>query len=157
MLTKEIGLNWDWIPGCAKGECYDPAQDRSIIVPYNDISFTASSRISKYTLNWYPSGDQVHSQWLHELPIFMRINQTGSDPRGWFLFDFTWCGQVANAFPTAQALLAEWKAGKLPSCFDKSTIDMTSSGSVGDWDVPGLKAGASPRPGSDQDPPLQVR
>jgi hypothetical protein len=114
-----------------------------------------------------PITHQVQTQWLHELPIFMRINQTGADPKGWFLFDFTWCGQAAQSkvFPTAQALLAEWKKGNLPSCFDKvlysivvinqctcsihslythccfdqSTIDPASSGSLGNWDVPGLK------------------
>jgi primary-amine oxidase len=153
MLSTEIGKIWDWIPGCAPGECYDPAQGRSIIVPYNDISASSSSRISKYTLNWYPSGDQVQVQWLHELPIFMRINQTGADPANWFLYDFTYCAGLP--YPTAKSLLVAWQAGKLPSCFDKTTIDPSTSGNLGDWDVPGLKRGSAPRQGSELKPPVQ--
>ena len=59
MLTTEFGYVWDWIPGCAAGECWNDQEGRSILEVYNDISSNNVSRISKLTLNWYAIGDEV--------------------------------------------------------------------------------------------------
>lgn len=153
MLTTEFGYVWDWIPGCAAGECWNDQEGRSILEVYNDISSNNVSRISKYTLNWYSFGGEVQAQWLHELPLFMRFNQTGADPSKWFLFDWTYCANYDQVFATATELLQAWQAHSLPSCYTKANV--TTSGSPGDWDTPGLAPGKTARHGSTLTPPVQ--
>jgi hypothetical protein len=129
MLTAEFGKIWDWVPGCAPGECWDNMEGRSMLVPYNDMSSSADSRISRYTLNWYRTAEQVQVQWVHEIPLIFRLNQTSADPGEWFLFNFTYCAHYDSVFATPEELLAAYQANQLPSCYIKP--DPATEGSLG--------------------------
>ena len=155
-LVDFIGPVWDWLPGCPAGSnCWDPAAGRSLLVPYNDITSSATSRISRFSLNWYQSGDNVQAQWLHELPLAFRTNQTGSDPAEWFVYDFIYCGSL-RTYASASDLLQAWQEKTLPTCpFDKSSVDPKQNGGPGNFDIPGLAATDKARPGSTLDPPRQ--
>jgi|EP00945_MAST-04E_sp_MAST-4E-sp1_P001062 hypothetical protein len=156
-LVEFLGPIWDWLPNCPAGsECWDPAAGRSIVVPYNDITSSAISRISRFSINWYKTGENVQAQWLHELPLAFRTNQTGSNPSNWFVYDIMYCGHL-QTFASASQLLRAWEGKTLKDCpFDKSSIDPKTNGARGNWDIPGLAPGANARPGSTLAPPKQT-
>eukprot|EP00946_MAST-07B_sp_MAST-7B-sp1_P005058 g5058.t1 len=156
-LVEFLGPIWDWLPGCSAGsDCWDPEAGRSIIVPYNDITSSSTSRISRWSLNWYKTGSNVQAQWLHELPLSFRTNQTGSNPEDWFVYDFMYCGSL-QTFDRAADLLKAWQDKALKPCpFNSSSLDPQQNGGPGDWDIPGLAPNGKPRSGSTLPPPRQT-
>lgn len=138
LLLESFGPVFDetLMPGCGT-KCFSGADGLLTPFAFNDIASTAQTRVSKMQLFWYKDKANMQASWLHGLPFTFRVEQRGASQANTRIYDIYYCGQ--GPFDSAQALLA----ANVSKCVYRPSPK--TSGSKGDWDVPGAREAANAR------------
>lgn len=139
LLVASFGKVWPptVIPISNESVWSDGSEGKVWYFVFNDIASTAELRISRVDFFWVESDEEFQANWLHPLPFALLVEERAAIPA---LREVSYCGA---AFPTAEALRGAYESGKVPTCKAKGNV--STEGTMGDWDVPGAPAGARDR------------
>jgi len=137
-LVALFGNRWPDFEG------YNPDAEGTILswAIFPDLLSTSTSRITMAKFFW--TGDQKElnaGMWSHPVPLVMRINQTGADPKDWYVSAIYLC--TMGPYDRVDAVLAAYKAGSFTGCTIEA--DPKTETQPGSWDTAGPGPDDKPR------------